>query len=114
MIGLKEEFTLQHLIGNIGHLRKASSPLLFIDILVCVDFQPHIMAASIESTNAIEAPNATPASSLSAWATKRDWIQHQALIGQLYKDRTLSEVMEIMERQHGFRATCGFLTVLMI
>ena len=109
-----EEFTLQHLIGNIGHLRKTSSPLLFIDILVCVDFQPHTMATSIDLPNAVEIPNATPASSLSAWATKRDWIQHQALIGQLYKDGTLSEVMKFMERQHGFKATCVFLTVLMI
>ena len=72
------------------------------------------MATSTELPNAVETPNATPAISLSAWATKEDWLQHQALIEQLYKDRTLSEVMEFMERQLGFKATCVFLTVLMI
>ena len=72
------------------------------------------MATSTDLSNAMETPNATPASNLSAWATKRDWIQHQALIGQLYKDQTLSEVMKFMESQHGFKATYVFLTVLMI
>ena len=69
------------------------------------------MATSTELPNAVETPNATPARRLSAWATKRDWIQHQAVIGQLYKDRTLSEVMKIMEKQHGFKATYVLLAV---
>ena len=78
-----------------------------------MDFQPDTMANLTELPNAVKPPNATSASILRAWATKRDWTQHQALIGQLYKDRTLSEVMNFMERQHGFKATCVFLTVLM-
>ena len=72
------------------------------------------MATLVELPNTVEISNATNASSLSAWATKRDWIQHQSLIGQLYQDRTLSEVIKVMETQHGFKATCVFLAVLMV
>ena len=71
------------------------------------------METSTELPNAVETPNTAPASRLSAWATKPDWIQHQALIGQLYKGRRLSEVMKIMEKQHGFKATYVLLAVSM-
>lgn len=39
------------------------------------------------------------------WATKAEWTRHRTLIAQLYEDKTLAEVIQIMERQHGFRAT---------
>ena len=83
-----------------------------IDLLVF--FQPNKMVTLVELSDARDVPNATPASSLSAWATKRDWIQHRALIGQLYQDRTLSEVMKFMERYHGLKATYVFLTGLTV
>ncbi len=45
------------------------------------------------------------------WATGADWNSHRALITRLYRDedRTLTDVMEIMERRHGFYATYGYL-----
>lgn len=39
------------------------------------------------------------------WATKDAWDGHRALISHLYADRSLPEVMCIMEAKHGFKAT---------
>lgn len=47
--------------------------------------------------------NGPPSSTV--WASKSDWIRNQNLITQLYDQHTLAEVMGIMEKQHGFKAT---------
>ena len=41
------------------------------------------------------------------WATAEDWKTHRQIITKLYRndDMTLKKVMEIMEREHNFRAT---------
>ncbi|KAL2037648.1 hypothetical protein N7G274_009593 [Stereocaulon virgatum] len=39
------------------------------------------------------------------YAAKEGWVKHRTLIAQLYEERSLAEVMDFMERQHGFRAT---------
>jgi hypothetical protein len=42
------------------------------------------------------------------WRTsEEDWEDHRARIRRLYleEDRTLKDVMAIMEREHGFKAT---------
>ena len=39
------------------------------------------------------------------WALEPDWVRHQTLIAQLYEEKTLPEVMRIMDSQHGFKAT---------
>lgn len=70
-----------------------------------LNFQPDAMASLLEPPDAVGNPMATPNANQSGWATKKDWIKHQALIGQLYKEQPLAEVMEFMESQHGFRAT---------
>jgi hypothetical protein len=44
------------------------------------------------------------------WPTsEEDWEPHRARIRQLYleEDRTLKDVMAIMEREQGFKATSG-------
>lgn len=72
------------------------------------------MATSPGPADAIRAPLTAPNENHGAWATKEDWIKHQRLIGQLYEKRTLAEVMNYMESEHGFRATCVLQTVHMI
>jgi hypothetical protein len=39
------------------------------------------------------------------WATPTDWSLHKNTIITLYLERELEEVMEIMEREHGFHST---------
>ena len=39
------------------------------------------------------------------YAAKGDWVKHCTLIAQLYEERSLAEVMDVMEKQHGCRAT---------
>lgn len=39
------------------------------------------------------------------WATPQDWADHKQTIISLYQDKELDEVMEIMEREHGFYST---------
>ncbi|KAL9071458.1 MAG: hypothetical protein Q9161_004175 [Pseudevernia consocians] len=63
------------------------------------------MAASIGPQDVVSMTKTTPTASHSGWATKQDWTSHQALIGELYRTKTLAEVMDHMARQHGFRAT---------
>ena len=38
-------------------------------------------------------------------ASKDDWTTYQAVIKDLYKQHTLTEVMNTMETQYGFKAT---------
>jgi Clr5 domain len=47
------------------------------------------------------------------WHTSEaDWEPHRALIRRLYleEDRPLKDVMAFMEREHGFKATSGFIS----
>jgi hypothetical protein len=39
------------------------------------------------------------------WATKGDWADQKDTVIRLYKEKTLHEVMEIMERAHQFFST---------
>jgi len=41
------------------------------------------------------------------WATAQDWERMKLPIRELYldKDKTLTKVMEVMEKDYGFRAT---------
>ena len=41
------------------------------------------------------------------WATTQDWERMKLPIRELYldKDKTLTKVMEVMEKDYGFRAT---------
>jgi hypothetical protein len=34
-----------------------------------------------------------------------DWEPYRELIAELYRDKKLKEVMEVMETEHGFKAT---------
>src|SRR5450755_2404214 len=59
-------------------------------------------------------PPVSNATTISIGFTRRptceeDWEPHRARIRQLYleEDRTLKDVMGIMEREHGFKATSG-------
>ena len=47
------------------------------------------------------------------WASKEDWIRNQTLIGQLYRQQSLAEVMAFMEKEHNFRATFVLLIIPM-
>lgn len=40
-----------------------------------------------------------------AWATSVDWGRHRTLIAQLYQENPMAKVMQIMENEHGFKAT---------
>lgn len=41
----------------------------------------------------------------SVYATKDDWIRHSALVQDLYHRHKLSDIIKIMDSQHGFKAT---------
>ena len=71
------------------------------------------MATSTVLPDVFEAPLATPQTNRSGWASKEDWIKHQTLIGQLYRQQSLAKVMAFMEKEHDFRATFVFQTVHM-
>lgn len=45
----------------------------------------------------------------SRWSTAEDWECYKSRITQLYleQDKPLKEVMAIMQRDHGFKATSG-------
>lgn len=49
--------------------------------------------------------NMPPSTQAPGWATKEAWDRYKPLIVQLYAKNKLGEVMRIMERDHGFRAT---------
>ena len=68
-------------------------------------FQPDASATTIPFSDDVEAPMTAPVTNPSGWATKEAWVQHQAEIEQLYKKKTLAEVMRFMKDKHGFRAT---------
>ncbi|KAM0796927.1 hypothetical protein BDR22DRAFT_975663 [Usnea florida] len=63
------------------------------------------MAASSVPPDFLEAPSATPQINRKGWVSKDDWIKHQTLIGQLYRQQPLAEVMTFMQQEHSFRAT---------
>ncbi|KAL9128044.1 MAG: hypothetical protein Q9175_007613 [Cornicularia normoerica] len=63
------------------------------------------MATSIVSPNAVGATVATTYASQSGWATKEDWIRHQALIEHLYRKQTLAKTIDFMTSRYGFKAT---------
>ncbi|KAG7009143.1 ubiquitin carboxyl-terminal hydrolase 2 [Physcia stellaris] len=46
-----------------------------------------------------------PSTQAPSWATKEAWERYRPLIAQLYADNKLKEVMRVMERDHGFKAT---------
>ena len=71
------------------------------------------MATSSGPPNPTRTPTIEHNADQGGWATKDDWVKHQALIAQLYKKHVLAEVMDIMSGQHGFRATLVFPIVLM-
>ena len=71
------------------------------------------MAASSVPPDVFGAPSATPQINRKGWASKDDWIKHQTLIGQLYRQQPLAEVMTFMEQEHSFRATFVFQPVQM-
>ena len=48
---------------------------------------------------------ATSGAHLCTWATDKDWTKHRALIGELYSNHTLAEVMRFMEGEPKFKAT---------
>ena len=73
-------------------------------------FQPRTMAATSSSLNAISTSSIQPDTRTKSWATKQDWIRHQTLIRGHYEKHTLAKVMQVMKSQHGFQATCVFLT----
>lgn len=70
------------------------------------DFQPDVVPSTLYSSNDAVVPTVA-ATNPSGWATTQSWARHQPLIKQLYlyEKKPLAEVMRIMERQHGFRAT---------
>jgi hypothetical protein len=41
------------------------------------------------------------------WATEEDWDRHRARITKMYSEenRTLAQLMEVMDKEHDFRAT---------
>lgn len=41
----------------------------------------------------------------SNWAAPQDWEKHREVISELYGRMTLPKVMELMEREHGFKAS---------
>ena len=51
------------------------------------------MAVPLGPLDVARTPMPTPTISQSGWATKEDWIKHQALIGQLCRKQTRVEVM---------------------
>ena len=63
------------------------------------------MATSSDPLNALRVVTAASGIHQTGWATKQDWARHRVLIGQLYEKGTLREVMDLMEKQHGLRAT---------
>ena len=71
------------------------------------------MATSTVSPDVFGAPSTTPQINRSGWASKEDWIRNQTLIGQLYRQQSLAEVMAFMEKEHNFKATYVFQTVHM-
>ena len=71
------------------------------------------MATSSVSPNVFGALLATSQTNRNGWASKDDWIKHQTLIGQLYRQQSLAEVMAFMEKEHSFRATFVLQTVQM-
>ena len=70
-------------------------------------FQPDTPAITHPSPGDIGAPTVTRAMDLNGWATKEHWARHRAVIKQLYLDekKPLTEVMRLMESEHGFKAT---------
>lgn len=49
--------------------------------------------------------NMAPSTQAPGWATKEAWDRYRPLIVQLYANNKLKEVMRVMERDHGFKAT---------
>ena len=47
------------------------------------------------------------------WASQADWDRHRPLIAQLYieQGKPLKEVVDILERDHGFKATAKMYKV---
>lgn len=39
------------------------------------------------------------------WATNEDWIRIRPLFTELYREKKLREVQQVLEEQHGFYAT---------
>ena len=39
------------------------------------------------------------------WATEEDWEKQRETISRLYETKTLGELSDIMEKEHGFSAT---------
>lgn len=70
------------------------------------DFQPDVVPSTLYSSNDAVVPTVA-ATNPNGWAATQSWARHQPLIKQLYlyEKKPLAEVMRIMERQHGFRAT---------
>ncbi len=71
---------------------------------------------SFSAIGSMTAPNTTadslqsrvlPAATGRKWPLPEDWERHSGLIKRLYvdEDKTLNEVMAIMEEYHGHRAT---------
>jgi hypothetical protein len=58
----------------------------------------------IEEQEELDATNSLP---LERQQTQQDWDTHRVCIRQLYReeDKKLKEVMAIIERDHGFKAT---------
>ena len=56
---------------------------------------------------------ATAGANSSTWATNKDWTKHRALIGELYDNQPLAEVMKIMESKYKFKATSVYQTNLL-
>ncbi len=70
-------------------------------------FQPDALAITSPSSRDAGTPTVTRAMSSNGWAAKEDWARHRALIKRLYLDekKPLTEVMRLMESEHGFKAT---------
>lgn len=61
------------------------------------------------SMNPVHPPQAdgSESAATSKWASEKDWNSQRGVIKELYlqQDKTLKEVMAIMEHQHHFKAT---------
>ena len=52
-------------------------------------------------------PNIDADASPKSWATQSDWVRYESLVKQLYEKYPLLTVMDKMEEEEGFNATCA-------
>jgi hypothetical protein len=71
--------------------------------------EPSFAAAGVQVSGLTTKSSTRPAAG-DQWASKDDWKRLKPFIKRLYvdEDRKLKEVMTIMEKEHGFKATCVF------